>query len=60
MKHFIATHTCFSEEARRAFIENTKALTHKEMIDGTKSEKAKLLAHWMGKDEFFFLPLASG
>ena len=54
MKHFIATHTCFSEEARRAFIENTKALTHKEMIDGTKSEKAKLLAHWMGKDEFFF------
>ena len=54
MKHFIATHTCFSEEARRAFIENTKALTHKEMIDGTKSEKAKLLAHCMGKDEFFF------
>ena len=54
MKHFIATHTCFSEEARRAFIENTKSLTHKEMIDGTKSEKARLLAHWMGKDEFFF------
>ena len=54
MKHFIATHTCFSEEARRAFIENTKALTHKEMIEGTKSEKAKLLAHWMGKDDFFF------
>ena len=54
MKHFIATHTCFSEEARRAFIENTKALTHKEMIEGTKSETAKLLAHWMGKDEFFF------
>ena len=51
---FIATHTCFSEEARRAFIENTKSLTHKEMIDGTKSEKAKLLAHWMGKDEFLF------
>ena len=53
MKHINATHTCFSEEARRAFIENTKSLTHKEMIDGTKSEKAKLLAHWMGKDEFF-------
>ena len=54
MKHFIATHTCFSEEARRAFIENTKALTHKEMIEGTQTEKAKLVAHWMGKDEFFF------
>ena len=54
MKHFIATHTCFSEEARRAFIENTKALTHKEMIEGTQTEKAKMVAHWMGKDEFFF------
>ena len=54
MKHFIATHTCFSEEARRAFIENTKDLTHKEMIEGTRTEKAKMVAHWMGKDEFFF------
>ena len=54
MKHFIATHTCFSEEARRAFIENTKTLTHKEMIEGTQTEKAKMVAHWMGKDEFFF------
>ena len=49
MKHFIATHTCFSEEARRAFIENTKALTHKEMIEGTKSEVAKLLTPMINK-----------
>ena len=42
MKHFIATHTCFSEDARRAFIENTKSLTHKEMIDGTKIGKSQV------------------
>ena len=59
MKHFIATHTCFSEEARRAFIENTKSLTHKEMIDSTKSEKAELLAHWMGKMSSFFATVSS-
>jgi hypothetical protein len=59
MKHFIATHTCFSEEARRAFIENTKALTHKEKIEGTTSETAKLYTQWMGKDEFFICLLVS-
>ena len=49
MKYFIATHTCFSEETRRPFIENTKALTHKETIEGTKSEVAKLLTSMNNK-----------
>jgi hypothetical protein len=49
MKHFIATHTCFSEETRRPFIENTKALIPKEMTEGTKSEVAKLLTPMIKK-----------
>ena len=49
MKHFIATHTCFSEETRRQLIENTKALTHKEMIEGTKSDVTKLLTPMINK-----------
>ena len=49
MKHSIATNACFSEEKRRPFIENTKARTHKEMIEGTKSEVAKLLIPMINK-----------
>lgn len=54
MKHFIAIHTCFSEEARRAFIDNTKDLTHRQMIEGSSFEDARLMSQWMGKDEFFY------
>ena len=53
MKHFLATHTCFSHETRRGFIEYSKTLTDRQM-KGVRTEKAQMLAHWMGKDEFFF------
>ena len=54
MKHFLATHTCFSHETRRGFIEHSKTLTDRQMLEGVRTEKAQMLAHWMGKDEFFF------
>ena len=54
MKHFLATHTCFSHETRRGFIEHSKSLTDRQMLEGVRTEKAQMLAHWMGKDEFFF------
>ena len=54
MKHFLATHTCFSHETRRGFIEYSKTLTDRQMLEGVRTEKAQMLAHWMGKDEFFF------
>ena len=54
MKHFLATHTCFSHETRRGFIEHSKSLTDRQMLEGVRTEKAKMLAHWVGKDEFFF------
>ena len=54
MKYFLATHTCFSHETRRGFIEHSKTLTDRQMLEGVRTEKAQMLAHWMGKDEFFF------
>ena len=54
MKHYLATHTCFTEESRRGFIEHSKVLTDRQMFEGIKTDKAQMLAHWMGKEEFFF------
>ena len=53
-KHFIAVHTCFTDEARRSFIDLSKGLTHAQMIEECKNEKAEMLAQWMGKDDFFY------
>ena len=53
-KHFIATHTCFTEEARRMYIDLTKGLTHAEMLEFCKKEKAEMLSQWMGADDFFY------
>ena len=54
MEHYLATHTCFTEESRRGFIEHSKVLTDRQMFEGVKTDKAQMLAHWMGKEEFFF------
>ena len=54
MKHFLATHTCMSEESRRGFIEHSKVLTDRQMFEGIKTDKAEMIAHWMGREEFFF------
>ena len=54
-KHFIATHTCFTEEARRMYIDLTKGLTHAEMLEFCKKEKAEMLSQWMGADDFFIV-----
>ena len=54
MKHFLATHTRMSEESRRGFIEHSKVLTDRQMFEGIKTDKAEMIAHWMGREEFFF------
>ena len=53
-KYFIKVHTCFTNEARRNFIDLSKGLTHAQMIEACKNEKAEMLAQWMGKDGFFY------
>ncbi len=52
-KHFVATHACFSEDGRRAFIGLTKDLIHQEAIESCKTESAEMLAQWIGKYDFF-------
>ena len=43
-----------SEESRRGFIEHSKVLTDRQMFEGIKTDKAEMIAHWMGREEFFF------
>ena len=53
-KHFICTHTYMSDDVKNKFLEDTKNLTDKELFDGMKTEKAELLQHWMGTEDFFY------
>ena len=53
-KHFICTHTWLNEDAKKAGTEATSNMTEKEFFDSVKTDKAETLAHWMGKEDFFF------
>ena len=53
-KHFICTHTWLNEDAKKQGTEFTSNMTEKEFFDSVKTEKAETLAHWMGKEDFFF------
>tara|TARA_B100000989_G_scaffold8961_1_gene6132 strand:- start:1137 stop:1460 length:324 start_codon:yes stop_codon:yes gene_type:complete len=53
-KHFMATHTWTSKEARDKVIEMNSGMTEEEFFSSLKTEKAETLQHWMGKDDFFF------
>ncbi len=43
-----------SDDIKDKFLEDTKNLTDKELFDGMKTEKAELLQHWMGTEDFFY------
>ena len=43
-----------SDVIKDKFLEDTKNLTAKELFDGMKTEKAELLQHWMGTEDFFY------
>ena len=53
-KHFLCTHTWVNEDAKKAGIESTSNMTEKEFFDSVNTGKAETLAHWMGKEDFFF------
>ena len=53
-KHFMCTHTFVSQEAAKQFLSATLKLTDRQIFEGLKTEKAKMLAHWRGEEEFFF------
>ena len=53
-KHFICTHTWLNEDAKKQGTEFTSNMTEQEFFDSVKTDKAETLAHWMGKEDFFF------
>ena len=53
-KHFMCTHTFVSQEAAKQFLSATLELTDRQIFEGLKTEKAEMLAHWRGEEEFFF------
>ena len=53
-KHFMCTHTWAGENARKGFLDQSKGMTDRQMFDAIKTEKAELLGHWLGKDDFFY------
>lgn len=53
-RHFIATHTWVSDEARDQVLAATSEMTDIAFFAGLKIENAEVLAHWMGQGDFFF------
>ena len=53
-KHFMCTHTFVSQEAAKQFLSATLELTDRQIFEALKTEKAEMLAHWRGEEEFFF------
>ena len=53
-KHYMATHTWASKEARDKVLEINSKMSEEEFFSALKTEKAETLQHWMGTDDFFF------
>ena len=53
-KHYLCTHTWVSPEAREQGIKLTSKMTDSELVATLNTEKAELLQHWMGKEDFFY------
>ena len=43
-----------SDDIKDKFLEYTKNFIDKELFDGMKTEKAELLQHWIGTEDFFY------
>ena len=53
-KHFMCTHTFLSDEAKKTFEDASLDMTDRDMFASVKTEKAEMLGHWRGDDDFFF------
>ena len=53
-KHFMCTHTWGSDAVRDQVAEQSKEMTDVDFFALFKTEKAEVLQHWMGKDDFFY------
>ena len=51
-KHLMCTHTFVSQEAAKQFLDATLELTDRQIFEGLKTDRAEMLAHWRGEEEF--------
>lgn len=53
-KHFMCTHTWASNDAKEQFFAQSEGMTDRQLFDACRTDKAELLANWMGKEDFFY------
>ena len=53
-KHFMCTHTFLGDEAKKMFEDASLDMTDRDMFAAVKTEKAEMLGHWRGEEDFFF------
>jgi hypothetical protein len=53
-KHFMCTHAFFDDDAKQAFEDASIGMTDRQTFEMMKGEKAEMLGHWRGNDDFFF------
>ena len=50
----MCTHTFLDAKAKQAFEDASKNMTDREIFEMMKGERAEMLGHWRGEDDFFF------
>ena len=53
-KHFICTHTFSSAEAWEKSSDPDTVLTDRQFFDKLTGQRARVLQHWRGSEDFFF------
>ena len=53
-KHFMCTHTFSSEKAWEKSSDPDTVLTDRQFFDKLTGQRARVLQHWRGSDDFFF------
>ena len=53
-KHFMCTHTFSSEEAWEKSSDPDTVLTDRQFFDKLTGQRARVLQHWRGSEDFFF------
>jgi hypothetical protein len=53
-KHFMCTHTFSSEEAWEKSSNPDTVLTDRQFFEKHNGDKARVLQHWRGSEDFFF------
>ena len=54
MRHFMCTHSYLAGDSKENITNQLRGITDIEFLELNRGEKARVLQHWAGKDEFFF------